>query len=124
MAYLHGEVNDASINAWADVCAAKGWTRMEITGSEAFKARAWLELRSRGIEVTNYEPAPHIREEYERMTAGGGPSDPPALPAPDWLEELGHQLRRRQPQARCYQRKVRQPVRWQALQRHLRQCHQ
>lgn len=77
--HLHGEITDDSINSWADICEAKGWAKMNIYGDDNFKARAWLELNRRGIEVQNYEPAPHIREVLERTTATGGPVQEDAM---------------------------------------------
>lgn len=83
--YLCGEVTDDSINTWADICQATGWDRMHIQGDEDFKARAWLELNKRGIAVTNYEPAPHVRAALEAMTGMGGPA--PAEQAADLDDE-------------------------------------
>lgn len=68
--YYYGDVTDDGIRAKTDIAQAKGWTRVEIFGDEAYKARSWLEYSLRGIEVCNYEPPEHIRRQLAKMTAG------------------------------------------------------
>lgn len=83
------------------LCKAKGWAHIQITGTEAFKARAYVEAVRAGLAVVGYEPAPELRAQLEKektMTdqagAGGMMAFTPditagqAKPASRWLDPL------------------------------------
>lgn len=81
---------------------AKGWKQIQITGTKAFKARAYLEAVRAGLAVVGYEPSPELRAQIEKekttMTdqagAGGMMALTPdvtagqTLPASRWLDPL------------------------------------
>ncbi|MDV7341342.1 MobA/MobL family protein [Terasakiella sp. A23] len=64
---LNGNINDASMNLMADAIQAKGWEPVELSGTEDFKARMWLELRLRGVEVDpdSYQPPKEVAKQLE-----------------------------------------------------------
>lgn len=94
---------DQEILAALALAKAKGWKQIQITGTEAFKARAYVEAVRAGLAVVGYEPAPELRAQLEKekttMTdqagAGGMMALTPdvtagqqALPASRWLDPL------------------------------------
>lgn len=93
---------DQEILAALALAKTKGWKQIQITGTEAFKARAYVEAVRAGLAVVGYEPSPEIRaqlaEEKTTMTdqagAGGMMALTPdvtagqALPASRWLDPL------------------------------------
>lgn len=93
---------DQEILAALALAKAKGWKQINITGSESFKARAYVEAVRAGLAVVGYEPAPELRAQLAKekiMTdqagAGGMMALTPdvtagqqALPASRWLDPL------------------------------------
>lgn len=58
--------NDTEILALIDLARTKGWQQIHITGSEAFKARAYIEATRAGLAVVGYEPSPEIRAQIQK----------------------------------------------------------
>jgi hypothetical protein len=81
----------------ATLAEAKGWERVSLTGSEAFKAQAWLELKKRGMEVVDYDPPQEIREQWEAFQQEGHVAPVPE-PEPHLAEEVADWKRQRQPE--------------------------
>lgn len=91
----------AEIMALVNVAQLKGWKQIQITGTEAFKARAYVEAIRAGLAVVGYEPAPELRAQLEKEKtmsdqagAGGMMALTPdvtagqAKPAGCWLDPL------------------------------------
>ncbi|MDD5325849.1 MAG: hypothetical protein PHR71_11190, partial [Polaromonas sp.] len=91
----------AEIMALVNVAQLKGWKQIQITGTEAFKARAYVEAIRAGLAVVGYEPAPELRAQLEKEKtmsdqagAGGMMALTPdvtagqAKPASRWLDPL------------------------------------
>lgn len=92
---------DQEILAALALAKAKGWKQIQITGTEAFKARAYKGAISAGLAVVGYEPAPELRAQIEKEKtmsdqagAGGMMALTPdvtagqTLPASRWLDPL------------------------------------
>jgi hypothetical protein len=92
---------DQEIMAAVALARAKNWKQIQITGTESFKARAYVEAIRAGLAVIGYEPAPELRAQLEKektMTdqagAGGMMALTPDLtigqakPASRWLDPL------------------------------------
>lgn len=92
---------DAEILALVDLARVKNWKHIQITGTEAFKARAYAEAVRAGLTVIGYEPSPELRAQLEKekiMTdqAGGGGmmaltpdvTAGQAKPASRWIDPL------------------------------------
>lgn len=45
---------------------AKGWKTIDLTGTDEFKRRAWLEAERAGLQVTGYNPSPALRAQLEK----------------------------------------------------------
>lgn len=82
---------------------AKGWKTLNLTGTDSFKSRAWLEATRAGLTVAGYEPAPALRAQLTRkektmdgeLGAGGMMALTPDLTASEdqpaarrWLDSL------------------------------------
>jgi hypothetical protein len=81
---------DSEILAMVSVSQLKGWKQIQITGSESFKARAYIEAVRAGLAVVGYSPSPELRAQLEKekkMTdqagAGGMMALTPCVTAPD-----------------------------------------
>ena len=92
---------DQEILAALALAKAKGWKQIQITGTEAFKARAYVEAVRACLAVVGYEQSTEIRAQLEKeksMTdqagAGGMMALTPdvtagqAKPASRWLDPL------------------------------------
>ncbi|MYN40352.1 hypothetical protein GTP55_13300 [Duganella sp. FT109W] len=51
---LHEDADTAT--SMVELAQAKGWTRLKLRGTEAFKRAAWLAAAERGIATTGYRP--------------------------------------------------------------------
>ncbi len=69
------------------LAVAKGWKSVTLTGSEAFKAQAWLELKKKGIEVVGYEPPQKIKAKWEAIKSKGNIA-PVTKPEPQISNEV------------------------------------
>lgn len=49
--------DEKTINAMLDMAESKGWTKIQLKGTEEFKQKAWLEASLRGIETKGYAPS-------------------------------------------------------------------
>lgn len=58
---LHGPVTDDALRAMVAKSKAEWGAKCEVSGSDDFKARLWLEAQRQGVEVTNFDPPPHVR---------------------------------------------------------------
>lgn len=92
---------DAEILALVDLARVKNWKQIHITGSESFKARAYIEAARAGLTVIGYEPSPELCAQLEKektMSEQTGASGMMALtpdvtagqssPASRWLDPL------------------------------------
>lgn len=94
---------DAEILALVDVARLKGFKQINITGTESFKARAYIEAVRAGLAVVGYEPSPELRAQIDKektMTFGQAGAGAMALtpdvdvnagnasPASRWLDPL------------------------------------
>lgn len=57
---------DQEILAAIALCRVKGWRQIQITGTEAFKARAYIEAIRAGLAVVGYAPSPELRAQLEK----------------------------------------------------------
>ena len=93
--------NDTEILALIALSRTKGFQQIHITGSESFKARAYIEAMRAGLAVAGYEPSAEIREQlqkektmlHEQAGAGMMALTPdvtagPVSPASRWLDPL------------------------------------
>lgn len=96
--------NGAEVMAMIDLAKTKGWKQIHITGTEAFKARAYVEATRAGLAVIGYEPSPELRAQLQKekktMLGQAGAGGPMALtpdvdipagkasPASRWLDPL------------------------------------
>lgn len=63
---LHTSKEDEkTINAMLDLAQSKGWSSINLKGTEAFKRQAWLEASIRGIEVKGFKPSEKDMAELE-----------------------------------------------------------
>jgi hypothetical protein len=58
--------NGAVIRAFVEISAARGWTAIELRGSERFRREAWAEAMAAGIAVSGPEPAGVERDKSPR----------------------------------------------------------
>ncbi len=67
---------DPEILAAVALARLKNWKNINLTGTDDFKARAWLEAARAGLQVTGYVPSPALRAqlEKERKTMLGTPA--------------------------------------------------
>lgn len=95
--------SNAEILAMIDLAKAKNWKQIHITGTESFKARAYIEAVRAGLAIVGYEPSAELRAQLNKektMTdqagAGGMMALTPdvvanagqASPADRWLDPL------------------------------------
>jgi hypothetical protein len=71
--------HDQEILAAIALAKAKGWKAIDMTGTEDFKRRAWLEASRAGLQVTGYLPSPTLQAEFESQTSQKARSWPEAL---------------------------------------------
>jgi hypothetical protein len=76
---------DQEILAAVALAKAKGWTTINLTGTDDFKRRAWLEAARAGFQVTGYDPSPDLRAQLAKEkamlgTPGGTSLTPDAAP--------------------------------------------
>lgn len=66
-----------TVRAIADTAKLRGWTAAEVTGDQEFKRRAYVELKSRGMEVRGYEATAKdnqiLQDRADRRDAKGNP---------------------------------------------------
>ena len=62
---LHGPISDDAIAAMVGKARDQWAGRCEIWGSDEFRERYWLEAQRQGVEVTNYDPPPHIKAQAD-----------------------------------------------------------
>lgn len=92
---------DQEILAALALAKTKNWKQVQITGSESFKARAYVEAIRAGLAVVGYEPSSELRAQLEKEKtmseqagAGGMMALTPdvtagqAKPASRWLDPL------------------------------------
>lgn len=48
--------NPALIKSMMEVAENKGWESVTVTGEKEFKREAWLEAKTRGLNIKGYEP--------------------------------------------------------------------
>ncbi|WNH54844.1 LPD7 domain-containing protein [Stenotrophomonas oahuensis] len=53
-----GDVGKEIIDAMLDTAASRGWSPIKLFGTNAFKAAAWMEAASRGLDTQGYKPSP------------------------------------------------------------------
>lgn len=53
-----GDSGKEVIDAMLDTAASRGWAPVKLFGTQAFKAAAWMEAASRGMQVEGYKPSP------------------------------------------------------------------
>lgn len=58
-----------TIKAMLDVADSKGWSSINIKGTESFKREVWLEAHLRGIETQGYKPTEKDLVELEKRKA-------------------------------------------------------
>lgn len=58
-----------TFQASIELAATKGWSALEVTGSEKFRAEAWLHAKVAGFEVVGYEPTAKDKERLEARQA-------------------------------------------------------
>lgn len=58
--------NKTEILTLIALAKTKGWQQIQITGSENFKARAYIEATRAGLAVIGYEPSPEIRAQLQK----------------------------------------------------------
>lgn len=89
------------------IAAHRGWDRIHVTGTEAFRRSVWLEAAQRGLEVRGYKPNERDLEALDRARsnasrntiapmagrapseAGAAPRSPPAQDEPASGREAG-----------------------------------
>jgi len=59
--------NPALIKSMLDVAESKGWESVTLIGSKAFKSETWIEAKSRGLEVSGYEPSEQDQRKLDRL---------------------------------------------------------
>ncbi|MFC7380080.1 LPD7 domain-containing protein [Brevundimonas sp. GCM10030266] len=92
----HPSIRDGGQRLWAatdypdavadllSIARHRGWTRLKVDGSEAFRREVWIQARREGLEVTGYRPRQRDRQ------AGG---EPPPQPPPSLAADLETRLR-------------------------------
>lgn len=65
---LHGyrPVSQFTVRAMAQIAEARGWQQAEVTGDKKFQGQAFVELKSRGIEVSGYQASDKDKEILQR----------------------------------------------------------
>lgn len=66
---IHGPATDDAIHALVDKAKSEWSGSMHIFGDDDFKNRAWLAAQRAGVEITNYEPPEHVRQQWESEQA-------------------------------------------------------
>lgn len=56
-----------AFEAGVELAKAKGWSAIEVAGSEKFRSEAWFHAKSAGLDVIGYEPNP---QDIKRLAAG------------------------------------------------------
>lgn len=57
-----------SVAAMLRIARHRGWSRIRVTGDDAFRREVWVQARTLGLEVAGYRPT-----ERDRQTANVGP---------------------------------------------------
>ncbi|WP_309491421.1 LPD7 domain-containing protein, partial [Trinickia mobilis] len=69
------QLKDRELDTFAagvELAKAKGWTAIEVEGSEKFRREAWLTASEAGLEVQGYEPNQKDKQELEKRLAKRG----------------------------------------------------
>jgi Large polyvalent protein-associated domain 7 len=66
-----------TVSALLDLAQDRGWERIKLHGSEAFRREAWVQAEVRGIETTGYKPKDTDLQEAARRQAAVKPVAPP-----------------------------------------------
>lgn len=56
------------VSAMAIAARSRGWTEIEVTGTNAFRRSAYIEATAHGMQVRGYEPSPLDREAVARAS--------------------------------------------------------
>lgn len=76
--------NPAVIRDMLAIAQHRGWTKVQVRGSEEFRREAWLQAQAQGLDVGGYRPTGRDRQELERRTAPMEREDPaPTKSGPD-----------------------------------------
>ena len=88
--YVHIKTSDATdqeVAALVALVGVKGWQEVELSGTDNFKAKAWLALSLSGVEVKNYQPTPEqaaelaaLRQQRPECGIAAADASPPAEP--------------------------------------------
>ena len=61
------DTNPNLIKSMMEVAESKGWETVTVSGNKEFKQNAWLEARSRGMEVVGYSPTQQDERKLTRL---------------------------------------------------------
>jgi len=61
------DTNPNLIKSMMEVAESKGWETVTVSGNKEFKQNAWLEARSRGMEVVGYSPTQQDERKLARL---------------------------------------------------------
>lgn len=76
----------AVIKDMLTIAEHRGWSKVQVRGSEAFRREAWLQARLQGLDVAGYKPTERDQQALERRAAPPerrNPPEPAARSAPD-----------------------------------------
>lgn len=75
-ARLQTKLSNAEVaGSMVDIAEARGWTELQVKGTQDFRREAWLEASSRGLSVHGYKPREEDLVRLKKMTASRQPNE-------------------------------------------------
>lgn len=75
-ARLQTKLSNAQVaGSMVDIAESRGWTELQVKGTQDFRREAWLEAASRGLEVRGYKPREEDLARLKKLTSERQPNE-------------------------------------------------
>ncbi len=75
-ARLQTKLSNAQVaGSMVDIAESRGWTEIQVKGTQDFRREAWLEAASRGLEVRGYKPRDEDLARLKKLTSERQPNE-------------------------------------------------
>lgn len=75
-ARLQTKLSNAQVaGSMVDIAESRGWTEIQVKGTQDFRREAWLEAASRGLEVRGYKPREEDLARLKKLTSERQPNE-------------------------------------------------